>query len=250
MKISIVLTYFNRRSQFLHTLESIRYYGDPEIIVVDDASTERIDDIKGINLIRIEPEQKWWTNPCVPYNMGFAKASGDIIIIQNPECIHVGDILKYASKLKPGHVFSFGAYSLDYHLSYDSYDPFTLKQLIINEPQRCQVAHHGWYNHSVYRPEALHFCNAITRKDLKRLGGFDERYANGTGHDDNDMVMRIRRAGIDLRIIDDPFVIHQKHNRTNYSNPDIIAGCLLNTRLFQRASLEKTIKSPENKYFK
>jgi glycosyltransferase involved in cell wall biosynthesis len=249
MKISIVLTYYNRRTQFLKTLESIRYFGDPEIIVVDDASDERIDDIEGINLIRIEAEQKWWQNPCVPYNMGFSKATGDIIIIQNPECIHVGDILSYASKLKPGHVFSFGAYSLDYHLSYDEYNPYALKQLIINEPQRCQVAHHGWYNHSVYRPEALHFCNAITRKDLKRIGGFDERYARGTGHDDNDMVMRIRRAKIDLRIIDDPFVIHQKHTRTDYSDPGIIAGCLLNTRIFERASKEKIIKSPENKYY-
>jgi|WetSurMetagenome_2_1015567.scaffolds.fasta_scaffold00103_21 glycosyltransferase involved in cell wall biosynthesis len=249
MKISIVIAYYNRRDQFLKTLESILAWGKPEIIVVDDASTERIDDIKEINLIRIEPKDKWWLNPCIPYNIGFSKATGDVIIIQNPECIHVGNILKYAGKLKSGRVFSFGAYSLDYNLEYEIYDYLYLKKLILSEPQRCQVAHHGWYNHSVYRPEALHFCNAITRQDLKKIGGFDEQYAYGVGHDDNDMVMRIKKEGIDLKIVDNPFVIHQKHKRTDYSDPRIIAGCLLNTRIFERTSKEKMIKPLNNKYY-
>jgi GT2 family glycosyltransferase len=247
MKISIVMAYYNRRSQLLKTLESIRYFGNPEIIIVDDASTERIDDIEGINLVRIEPKDKWWINGgSVQYNIGFAHATGDVIIIQNPECIHCGDILNYVMELTLCNYFSFAAYSLDYHLEYTNYHLEALRRQVYSEPQRCQVAHHGWYNHSIHRPEALHFCCAIKRKDLKRIGGFDERFANGIGFDDNDLVRRIRKAGIKISIIDDPFVIHQKHQRTDYGN--IWTKRMMNESLYVSLK-DGPFKAPNNKYY-
>jgi GT2 family glycosyltransferase len=246
MKISIVMAYHNRRNQLLKTLDSIRYFGNPEIIIVDDASDERIDDIRDITLIRIEPEQKKWVNSCIPYNIGFAKAKGDVIIIQNPECIHIGDILKYTENLKEGIVFSHGAYSLDYHLDYEGYDFDSLKYLIMKEPQRCQIEHHGWYNHSKYRPAGYHFCMSMTRTDLEKLGGFDETYAKGVGFEDDDLVRRIKKAGMNLQIIDDPFVIHQKHKRTNYMG--IWDKRMLNNDLFLKAG-NGPIKSQNNKYY-
>lgn len=245
--ITIVMTYYNRRAQLLRTLESIRSFGNPEIMIIDDCSTERIDDIQGINLIRMEQDQKWWFNSCVLYNAGFSQATGDIIIIQNPECVHVGNILSYTRKLTSGNLFSFAAYSLDRDLEYKTYNPEELKKFIQNEPQQCQVNHYGWYNHSVYRPEALHFCNAICREDLELIGGFDERYANGICFDDNDLVHRIRRAGINIQIIDDPFVIHQKHERTDYSRK--WNKRMHNFDIFTKALKETYIKPPNNKYY-
>lgn len=240
------MAYYNRRSQLLKTLDSIRYYGDPEIIIVDDASTERIDDLD-VKVIRIEPAQKWWINGgSIQFNIGFAQAKGDIIIMQNPECIHTGDILSFASKIKRGEVLSFAAYSLDYHLDYDQFVPIVLKKLILSEPQRIQVAHHGWYNHSIHRPEGFHFCNAIRRNDLELIGGFDERFANGIGFDDNDLVRRIKRAGFNLRIIDDPFVIHQKHQRTDYDN--IWVQRMMNKSLYDQTE-NGPVKPPRNKYY-
>jgi GT2 family glycosyltransferase len=249
MKISIVMTYYNRRSQLLKTLESICYFGNPEIIIVDDGSTERIDDIAGIKLIRIELKDKWWKNTCIPYNIGFSYAKGDIIIIQNPECIHVGNILKYCKKLTSGNLISFGAYSLDYHLTYKKYDYLWLKGIIANEPQQCQEAHHGWYNHSIYRPVGYHFCNVITRKDLDRIGGFDERYAPGIAYEDNEFLTRIKRAGIKVSIIDDPFVIHQKHERTDYFK--YAQEHSMNKKLFNEITLKESIIKPyQNRYYK
>lgn len=246
-KISIVMAYHNRRVQLLKTLESIRHYGNPEIIIVDDASTERIDDLD-IKVIRIEPEDKWWVNGgSIQFNIGFSYVTKDIIIIQNPECIHIGNILKYAKGLKCNQLFSFAAYSLDVHLKYDKYNFRILKKYIMSQPQQCQVGHHGWYNHSVYRPEALHFCNAICREDLERIGGFDERYGNGICFDDNDLVHRIRRAGINIQIIDDPFVIHQKHERTDYANK--WDKRMHNFNIFTRSLKEGYIKPPNNKYY-
>lgn len=40
-------------------------------------------------------EKKDRINPCIPYNIGFELCKGDIIIIQNAECFHVGNILQY-----------------------------------------------------------------------------------------------------------------------------------------------------------
>ena len=74
------------------------------------------------------------------------------------------------------------------------------------------------YNHSKYNPNAFHFCSAITRKDLDDLGGFDERYANGIGYDDMDLIARIRRKGMKVEIVDSPFVVHQAHEPTDYTN--------------------------------
>jgi len=247
MTVSVVMAYYNRREQFKKTLASIKHYGDPEIIVVDDGSTERIDDLEGFDLVRIEPSQKWWINGgATQFNIGFSYAQGDIIIMQNPECIHVGNILDKVQELTPGNMFSFGCYSLDHHLSYETYNAEYLRQHIYSMPQRIQVAHIGWYNHSIHRPVAYHFCNAILREDLEKIGGFDERFAKGIGFDDDDLVRRIRKAGINITIIDDPFVIHQKHHRTDY-------GLIWTQRMLNKALFDKTandpVKPPQNRYY-
>ena len=41
-----------------------------------------------------------------------------------------------------------------------------------------------WYNHVVERPYAYHFTTAITRENLIKLNGFDERFAQGQDMDD------------------------------------------------------------------
>lgn len=253
MKVSIVITYFNRREQLLRTLRSIRYFGNPEIIVVDDGSEEdqRLEDVEGITLIRINKDDKKWANTCIPYNMGLARATGDIIIIQNAECVHTGDILSYCQRLTRGTMFSFGAYSLDRDLpSGDNEIPILgLKPMIMKEPQRIQVSHHGWYNHSKHRPCALHFCNALMRKDIEDIGGFDERYALGLAHEDDEFLTRIKRSGVEVRIIDDPFVIHQKHERTDYSQRTK-AIYDINRRLFNEVTKPgRFVIAPLNGYY-
>ena len=101
--ISIVTAYYNRKSLFIRTLNSIAKtaYKDFELIAVDDASHEweRIEDQESefpfLKVIRIEEQDKWYSNPSIPFNIGIAKAKGDIIILQNPECFHTQDILTY-----------------------------------------------------------------------------------------------------------------------------------------------------------
>jgi hypothetical protein len=72
-----------------------------------------------------------------------------------------------------------------------------------------------WYNHSIYRPAAYHFVSAITKKNMDKLNGFDERYSNGIGFDDDEFLYRIKLLGLDVQIHDEPFVIHQWHYSEN-----------------------------------
>ena len=101
--ISIVTAYFNRKKLFTKTLESFEKSNckNFEVIAVDDGSheEERLEDLMVkfpfLKVIRLEKKDRWYVNPCIPFNIGFKNAIGDKIIIQNPECFHSDDIISY-----------------------------------------------------------------------------------------------------------------------------------------------------------
>lgn len=265
-KFSIVTSYYNRREQFFRTLKTIeksKFSDQVEVIVTDDCSSteHKINDFQSlfkfpIKVIEVKPEDRWYINPCVPFNMAIKEAIGEIIILQNPECLHVGDILDSISqKLKDGDYLTIGCYStdetttkkfseLDFNLDFDTlyYDilakisPMTNRSMV--EGQNC------WYNHSVYRPNAYHFVSAIHKKDMDELGGFDERYANGIGFDDDELLERIKKMGMKIKFSDSPFAIHQWH----YSENNFFAKAVnpmmafsLNQKLFNEKTKIQTI---------
>ncbi len=235
MKISLVTAYYNRKQLLFNTLKSIEYHGhkDVEIIVIDDASNEdqRLTDFLeefdlNLRIFRVEPETKWWINPCIPFNMGFKKATGDVIILQNPECLHHGDIITHVQEnIQENEYLNFGCYSVDGNvlakINEVDYSGNMVEQLntLINPMTQRGIHRDGenaWYNHSQYRARQLHFCSAITRKDLEKIGGgFDDRYAYGVAFDDDDFIFKIKKAQISIKMVDDPFVLHQFHGATN-----------------------------------
>jgi GT2 family glycosyltransferase len=237
--ISIVTAYHNRKDLFLNTLKTIdKFKGNNEIevIAVDDCSSEehRIEDLVDIfpflKVIRIEKENKWYINPCVVFNIGFKEVKGDVIIIQNPECLHVGDVISEASKINENEYLSFGCYSMDRNKTevIKNYlmGDFELDLLLNNiEPNHRPVTsdgENGWYNHSMLRPVGYHFCSAISKKNLHDLGGFDERFANGIAYDDNEILIRIQKKGLNIKIVNQPFVAHQWHYSShNYQHLNV-----------------------------
>jgi glycosyltransferase involved in cell wall biosynthesis len=248
MKVSIVMAYYNRRTLLIKTLESItktQFNGDFEIIIVDDASTQPINDIPlllpklNLRVIQIDPKDKWWVNPCIPNNIGFETASGEIIIIQNPECLHVGDVISYAAENTTINKYiSFGCYAIDHEKTRQISDRLVEDVLSIISPtndvllDQCPSMNR-WYQHSVYSPRGLNFCTSITREDLKDLGGFDEVYAPGISYDDTEFIRRVRRKGMVVDMVDNPFVVHQWHPYTNYSNKRLVD---LNTNLYNNSA--------------
>jgi GT2 family glycosyltransferase len=223
--ISVVTAYFNRRKLLLRTLESVKLnYGkiDFEFIVVDDGSDEdeRLEDLQNtypfLRVIRLEKTDKWYSNPCIPFNRGFEEAYGEKIVIQNPECYHFDNILKYVDQhLKKNDYLSFGCFSLDKKNTDDDtlfFNRNNIELLIENNTHIVQTdGGLGWYNHSIFRPTAYHFCTAIMTSDLVDLGGFDTRYALGHGFDDDELIFRIKQKGMKIQFINSEKVIHQNH---------------------------------------
>jgi glycosyltransferase involved in cell wall biosynthesis len=225
--ISIVTAYYNRKDLFYRTLQSITKskFKDIELIAVDDASDpeHRIEDLVEefpfLKVIRTEPENKWYVNCCIPFNVGLREAKGDIIVLQNPECLHVGDVLTYFnSHINESNYISVSAYGLDSDskttdLLIQNLNNGTLSSFIKSLPQRPYMGNRtlGWYNHSKFRPEAWHFCSAMTRGNMGKLNGFDERYATGVACDDSEIIIRIQRLGLKIQITEDVSVIHQYH---------------------------------------
>jgi len=266
MKISIVTSYYNRRPQFINTLKTIQQSAqidNVELIVVDDCSADehRIDDLSEIfqfvKVIRLESIDRWYTNPCVPFNKAIKAATGDVIVLQNPECLHVGDILNdIVNKINDDVYLTYGVYSLDetttsylYDLPYDNEHIFNMIKSQITPMNNVNYVHEGhacWYNHSIYRPAAYHFVAAMTKTNMDKLNGFDERYSNGIGFDDDEFLHRIKILGLDIQIHDEPFAIHQWHySENNFFAKSENIGEAIN----RNQTLFEMITKRENNYY-
>jgi GT2 family glycosyltransferase len=235
MKISIVTSYYNRKPQFINTLKTIsksNQINNVEVIVVDDGSApeHKLDDIPEIfpfvKVITLKNEDKWYINPCIPFNKAIRAATGDIIVLQNPECFHVGDILSdIVSRINDSNYLTYGVYSVSKEITEGFYKlPFEHKHIFsIIKSQLVPFNNNSyisegvccWYNHSIHRPAAYHFIAAITKSNMDKLNGFDERYAYGIGFDDDEILFRIKKMGLDVKIIDEPFGVHQWHYSEN-----------------------------------
>lgn len=204
-KFSIVMAYFNRKEQIKNTLTRINntYKNNLEVIIVDDNSKdeEKLFDIidnfnYGIVYRIITREEKCnFINPCIVYNCGFALTKGEIIVIQNPECIHFTNILEEFEKLDFENTY----YTIPVITSRDfqqNYQILLLMNQNISKENLIEYIEENngpytWLNHWIMRNTNYHFCSAISKKNLDKLEGFDENYGYNLWYDDDDLVYRI-----------------------------------------------------------
>ena len=239
--LSIAIAYYNRKPLFMKTLEVLDKYETKnfEVVVVDDASEEehRLEDIVNnfsidINLIRINPEEKAYINPCVPFNIAFRNSRADKIIIQNPECIHVGPVLTIAEEITKKNVYNtFACWAageevteeiINFSPETSEFAPLVRKTIDRFETKVGDTVGitNCWYNHFPLRQVCYHFASCITKEDLYDLGGFDERYANGVGFDDDELLHRANKKGMKIQLINDPMVVHLFHGLEAYQNSE------------------------------
>jgi GT2 family glycosyltransferase len=253
--ISIITAYYNRKDLFYRTLQSISRskFKDIEIIAVDDGSSPEhrleglINEFPFMKIIRVEKKDKWYINPCVTFNIGLREAKGDIIVLQNPECLHVHDVLTYLSEnINDSNYISISAYGLNSELTKtlpNNISNNTVEELLKSLPQETYRGWDtlGWYNHSIYRPLYFHFCSAMSRNSMNKLNGFDERFAYGIGYDDDEIVVRIRQMGLQMTIEDKLCVIHQYHE-SHWNPPNAAQLCERNKQMVNNFTRR------ENKY--
>lgn len=224
-KISIVIPYYNRLQLLYWSLKSIMQtkYSNYEIIIIDDASDDFLElnsiASKNINVkvIHIDKEEKGKrTNPCIPINKGIQVATGDIIIIQNPESYHIGDILSHtAANLTENDYFVYSAYNIHSDESNKIFINLankTLKNIMEIPKEKDKLE---WYQHPEHRNNKLHFCASIFRRNIEILGGFDEEYKKGVCFDDDDFVFKVEKiAKLNLKSLDpenNPYIVNLYH---------------------------------------
>lgn len=245
--VSIVMTYFERKQQTERTLESFVYHGyfeNVEIIIVDDGSikeplaTVRIPSGLNVKTIYLDPKKKWYSNPCIPFNVGFKNASGKIVILQNAECFHFHNIIEHAIKnMKEKHYLVYSCLSISENI-YNFYNklenfPEVLKNTVFPDRKSSSLGDFGWYCHSIFNPRALHFCSAISRTDLKKLKGFDRHYAKGICFDDDEFLHRVTKLCDTIKIVDEYSVIHQWHYIKTNQDESLDRKYLRNEFLFK-----------------
>lgn len=237
--IGVVMTYLNRQAQLSKTLESFKQYNPKDffVVIVDDGSLEDIILPKLPFEVKVlKMYNKTWTQGDPAWNTGLKYAllkNPDIVIIQNAECFHLGDILGYAKRVTDKTYISFGCYSQGKEEEPGS---------VINNRGSMVDGDSAWYNHPIYRPKGYHFCAAITAKNLIKINGFDERFSFGTGFDDDYLLHQIKCLGLKIEITTDPIVVHQWHKHTSFSDDE---GTLFwkNSKLFEDLSKENNYRA-------
>jgi glycosyltransferase involved in cell wall biosynthesis len=230
MKISILLTYYNRKQQLINTLKSFmdtEYKGDIEVVIIDDGSKEeeRIEDIikkfsKSLDIIfhRFNPKEKNWISPVIAHNKSIALSTGDILIQQGAECFNIHDIIKHASEnTTDENYIVYGCYALSHKETQELHKSISQGNSYIPKfNNKIFNGINGWYQHSEHRPDNLNFCTSISRNNILKLGGFDERYKLGMAKGDRDFILRVNRLGLKIQPVDNIYTYHQFHPLTIY----------------------------------
>jgi len=200
--ISIVMTASNRSKQTYYTLDTIQHsqYKNIQVIVVDDSTDdsltlERLNEYPfTIDFIEIQRVHKKWHNPCVNYNIGFKFVKGEIVIIQNAEVCHVGDVIQWIKNQSiqddKYYVFDVAA-SKNYEMNERIYTSNTRTTDVYNQSELFDI----WYQ-SESKNRSLHFLTALTRSSLSKIHGFSYDYTLGCSYDDDDFLLRIKSNGL------------------------------------------------------
>ncbi len=233
------MTYYQRQKLLIETLKTFDRYNPKEfkVVIVDDDSP---DDISlpefAFEVIIVKLRNKTWKNTSNVYNVGFHEAlkhKPKFIIIQNAECYHWGDILGYVNEnLTDENYIAFPAYSLG--------ENETPCNEVINDKRAEFNGDSGWYNHAIHRPYALHFCTAITTRNLRKINGFDERLKDGIAFEDNVLVHQIKNLGLRIDIPDRPMVFHQWHYNQGISPQELVE---MNQNIWLQIEQETTYRA-------
>lgn len=217
MKYSIVMPYHNRIGQLYNTLMSFVHHYDKrndfEIIIVEDIKNknnkEWNNDLiaviknfnKSLNIRLINSDDDNCFNPSKLFNVGVKQATGEYIILTNPECFHYSNILSELDQienLRQSYVVCACLNIHKYKLFSDNFESF-------------QFEPHSWYQHSKFRNAMFHFCSCISKENYLKIGGFDERFAEGYCYDDDDLRETVKRNNIQFIVRDDILSLHQAH---------------------------------------
>ena len=195
MRVSICIAAHGKPAYLLRTLESI--YRQPaawdfdavETIVVDDRSED--DEIREVceafpaQYVRLDGPPDY-RNPSRARNEAYKRASGDVIIAQSDDVVHVTEdaVERLTSELTPGHFVIATVYNTDF-------DGRRVPGNLENPEYAPLVCYTGLKN-----PRPFFFLGALYRRDLYAVGGNDEEFTAPGREDDWFAQCLVRGCGL------------------------------------------------------
>jgi GT2 family glycosyltransferase len=200
-KLSVIIPVYNAEDTLRDTLEDLfsSDYDDFEVILVDDASTDRSLQIaRNFDCrFRVQDENR---GPSAARNRGAREANGEILFFTDSDVTVLPDTIgKIVRTLEKNPDFSalIGSYTIDTPCQ-DFFSTF--KNLV----------HH--YTHQNSMDIAITFwagCGAIKRDAFHAVNGFDEYYKRAS-IEDIELGYRLTRAGHKILLVKDVLVTHNK----------------------------------------
>lgn len=193
--VSVVMTTYNRNELLKNTLVSIQNqcYQNLEVIVVDDGTELALETCleSGLDIQYIRREREpgtFYSNPAVPNNLGLKAATGELVILQNAECLHHENVIEKFVEQTPEDTATFG----------------------MVQALTPTGGLYMWYTHPVLNRRPFFFCGALHRKHFVDLHGFDENFLY-YAMDDDQFAERMQKHGIKVRYSTDILISHQWH---------------------------------------
>jgi glycosyltransferase involved in cell wall biosynthesis len=212
------MPHFNRKKLLIACQSRIAdlYHDiDYESVIVDDGSREDEKLSTYLNL-RVEslPTHDGLRNPAHAINRAIELAQSEIVCLTNPEIFHLDPVAFEAlALLDPNDDASYFVAPV-VHLDEEYTDELIRDNVapVIWGPQGFKIdpfcvgesksyrdhASVRWSSHEEFDPRPYHNCVFFTKALWKRLGGFDEKFMDGLGWEDEDWMRRVQN-GCDVR---------------------------------------------------
>lgn len=212
MRLSIVMPYHRRAALLANTLRTF-YEQSPttefEIVIVNDAVAEQapcetVYDALPSTVVRIVSTGRDYEGrgPAFPINVGVRKAQGEFVILQSPECAHVGPVIDtFTSRL--------GRHQRPYFCM----RCMALPQGRTGIPQHpTEMSSNATEYAGPSRAVVYPFCAGFRRQDFIDIGGIDERFTH-LGYEDDWLAWLVYKTGFHVNILclPDCCVAHQWH---------------------------------------
>lgn len=204
---SIIVPVYNRIEEVDDLLGSLSEQSskDFEVVLVEDGSTERCDDVAAKYEGKVDVKYYYKGNEgrSIARNYGMERASGEYFLFFDSDCVIPPDyISKLYDSLQKSYTDCFGGPDA-------AHESFTVIQKAINYSMTSFLTTGGIRGGKVQLEKFVPrtFNMGFSRKVWEKVGGFREMFS-----EDIDMSTRIRQAGFSISLIREAYVYHKRRN--------------------------------------
>ena len=201
MKLSIILPFYHKVEEFKIALEFNKKYltEDMELVIpVDepDSGEAVVDILNAADLpctwvVRCNMVPHGWRNPSKAINVGIRAASGEYILVMSPESILANDVYSILMNAANKNTLAIG------RVVFHKGNVIVPAQSFVDS----------------YRKDLFYGSICGLRSVFEEVKGYNENYTDW-GRDDDDIRIRFREKGYEVRRIADAKVLHYEKTET------------------------------------